>query len=331
MPLLCPRSTGAQALGGLSTFNFLNYSTDPAISALGGVNLSRLSRNAGPAVYNPSLLRPGHDQQLNAIFHDQYARTGIYDLFYVRDIPGLKTTFSSAIHYFDYGKTVETDAAGNELGIFRPHEWVIQVSAARAYGSRWHYGASLKYMQAAYGAYRSNGIATDVGIHYSDSAKGITASVLARNMGTQLRKFPGAEEEDLPLNVQAGLTYRLRGAPFSFSLSAQQLQRFNIVYHDNEPVTGGSSTPASALENAWRHFIIGTTLHLGESVDVHAGYNVLRRKELSPGPAGQGLSGFGMGVELFLGKWQVRYARSYYQPVSAINQFGIAMEMDEWF
>jgi hypothetical protein len=329
-----PSKNYSQALGGLSTFNFLSYPTDPSVAALGGVHLTQDTRNANPGFYNPSLIRPSHHHQLNAVVHDNYAGTGIYNLSFVQDFPSWKTTAGAAIHFFDYGKTVETDPSGNELGVFRPHEWYVQVSVARAYESRWHYGASLKYMMSSFGQFRSSGIAMDMGIHYRDTTHRLSISVLAKNMGQQLSSFPGAGQEDLPFDFQAGITHRLANAPFSFSLSAQKLHRFDIVYDDTAYNNANGFNPrerGSGIEKLWRHFVLGVTVHLGERVNLHAGYNVLRRKELSVGSAGNGLNGFGMGMDVFLGKWQVRYARSYYQPQSAINQFGIGMELDELF
>jgi hypothetical protein len=85
----------------------------------------------------------------------------------------------------------------------------MQLSASRSYLSKWKYGATVKFINSNYGQYRSNGIAVDVGVLYHDSAKLFSASVLAKNMGTQLKKYDGTDPDDLPFDLQVGLTKRL--------------------------------------------------------------------------------------------------------------------------
>lgn len=330
-----PLSALTQALGGNSVFNFLKYSTVPQLTAAGGVNLSQISDDAAFASYNPALIRPSMHTRMNAVFNDFYAGSRIYHLSFAYDVPLLKTSFLWSLNYFDYGKTTETDASGNEYGIFRPNDWVMQLSASRAYLDKWNYGASLKYIQSNYGPYRSSGIAIDFGIHYYDSSKLFSASAMARNIGTQLKSYPGAENEDLPFDLQVGITQRLAKAPLSFSLTAQRMHRFDIVYDDtvfnNENGYSNAEKGKFTFDKLFRHFVLGTTIYIGDRAEIAAGYNFLRRKELAIGRNGNGLHGFSMGAAVFLGKLEIRYARAYYQPGSAINQLGIGMKLNDYF
>jgi hypothetical protein len=66
-------------------------------------------------------------------------------------------------------------------------------------------------------------------------------------------------------------------------------------------------------------------------VEVTAGYNHLRRKELNIGAGGNGLNGFSLGAALILEKMQVRYARSHYQNGSGYNQFGLNVTLNKYF
>jgi hypothetical protein len=108
----------------------------------------------------------------------------------------------------------------------------MQVSASRSYLEKWNYGATIKFINSNYGQYRSNGVAMDIGVLYSDTAHLFYASVLAKNMGFQLKKYNGADPDDLPFDLQVGITKRLENAPFSFSVSAHHLHRFNMQYND---------------------------------------------------------------------------------------------------
>jgi len=51
---------------------------------------------------------------------------------------------------------------------------------------------------------------------YNDTVHLFSASVLARNMGFQLKKYDGATADDLPFDLELGITKRLVHAPFGF-------------------------------------------------------------------------------------------------------------------
>jgi hypothetical protein len=333
--LLFPVFAHSQTLGGNSVFNFLKYPSTTKLAALGGVNVSQSSRDAGLAFHNPALLRPSMHTEMNAVFNDLPAGIRVYHLSMAYYIPRFETSFSGGLNYFNYGKTLETDAAGNEYGWFHPNDWVVQVSAARSYLEKWNYGATLKYVQSNYGSYRSSGVAMDLGIHYHDSARSFSAAALARNIGTQLRSYPGGGREDFPFDLQIGITKKLGGAPFSFSLTAQRVHRFDILYNDTayNSANGIPNSPDGkfTMDKLFRHFIFSATVHAGDRMEFYAGFNFLRRKELNAGEAGNGMNGFSFGAAVYFGKLHLGYARSYYQRNLALNQFGIGMKLNEYF
>jgi hypothetical protein len=247
----------------------------------------------------------------------------------------LNTNFSWGLNYFGYGNISQTDASGNVLGKFRPTDWVMQVSASRSYLEKWNYGATLKFINSNYGPYRSNGIAMDVGVLYQDSLKLFSASLLAKNLGFQLKKYNGTEADDLPFDLQIGLTKRLKSAPLSFSITAQHLHQLNILYNDtvfnNENGFTNSSSKKFSFDKLLNHFVLATTIYLGDRVVAIVGYNFLRRHELNIGNGGNGLTGISLGAGVLLGKLQIRYARAYYQSSSAYNQLGLNMKLNEYF
>lgn len=325
----------AQTIGGNSVFNFLKLSNTPQLSALGGVNVSHISDDVGLAFNNPALLTSSMHSQINTVFNDFYGRINVYHLAFGYHHEKLKTNFLWGVNYFNYGNVQETDASGNILGRFRPTDWVMQVSASRSYLNRWTYGGSFKFINSSYGIYRSNGIAVNIGILYKDSLGSFTASVLAKNMGFQLKRYDGTTPDDLPFDLQAGISKKLVGSPFSFSLTAQRLHQFDIVYNDtlfnNSNGFNNSRDKKFSFDQIFRHLVLGSQISVGSYIEIYAGYNFLRRKELNFGNAGNGLNGFSIGAGALFGKLQVRYARAYYQSNTAYNQFGINMKLNQYF
>lgn len=321
-------------LGGNSVFNFLKLPNTPQLSALGGVNVSSLSNDIGLAVNNPALLKPAMHSQMNAAFNNFYDGIKAYGLSLGYNHQPLNTTFLWALNYLDYGTIPQTDAAGNMLGTFRPVDWSMQVSASRKYLEKWRYGMTLKFIHSGYGQYKSSGIAADVGVIYFDSLRSFSASVVAKNMGTQLKRYEGAGPDDLPFDLQAGLSKRFENSPFGFSVTLHHLHQFDIAYNDtlfNNANGFSNGSSGFSIDKIFRHIVLAGNIYLGDKVGVDLGYNYLRRKELAIGSSGNGLTGFSMGVSLLLNKLQIRYARSQYQNSTAYNQFGLNISLNQYF
>jgi hypothetical protein len=317
-----------QTLGGDAAFNFMKLSPAPQLSALGGVNGSVITKDVSMAYHNPALLRPEMHGQMAANFNLFYA--GIKNIHaqgaYYKS--SWKTSFGLGVNYFHYGATDQTDAAGNIMGSFRPYDYAVQISAGRKYLERWYYGATLKYIQSAYGIYRSNALALDVGINYFDTSSMLQVSFLARNMGSQISTY-GGEAEDMPFDLQLGITKRLVGTPFQFSVTAQRLHQFNLVYNDTlfNNSEGSGNANDGFLNNLFRHFVFATQVYAGDRLEFTVGYNVLRRAELSINNTNNGLTGVSFGVGVNLKKLQIRYARSQYQSSTGFNQFGLNVQL----
>lgn len=326
----------AQTLGGNSIYNFLKLSNTPQLTALGGINITNQTTDIGLAFNNPALLRPAMHTQTNLVFNSFYAGIKNYHFMTGCHAASLNTTFAAGINYFSYGSIPETDQAGNVLGTMRPADYVVQVSAARQYGERWHYGVTAKFIHSSYGIYRSSGVAMDLGVTYVDSANLWQASLVAKNMGAGLKQYMGTSNGDLPFDLEMGISKRLAHAPLQFSLTFFQLHQFNTRYNDtlfNSEMgfTQDSKEKKYIFDKFFRHVILAVQLFVGDKIEITAGYNYLRRKELNITNAGNGLNGFSMGVGVLFKKIQIRYARSYYQNNSSYNQFGLNLRLNDYF
>lgn len=323
----------AQTLGGSTVYNFLKLSNTPQLTGLGGINISQLSDDIGLSFNNPSLLRASMHTQANFVFNSFTAGIRNYHLLAGLHSEKLETTFSLGANYFTYGSIPETDAAGNILGTFKPADYVVQVSASRRYLEHWHYGVTLKFIHSGYGQYRSAGIAADVGVSYLDTANLLQVSFAAKNMGAQLTRYAGTTEGELPFDMQLGVSKRLAHAPLQFTLTLHHLQQFNILYNDTAFNSANELQNASdksfTFDKLFRHVVMAVQLYVGDKIEISAGYNYLRRKELNTGNTGNGLNGFSLGVGALFKKLQIRYARSYYQNNAAYNQFGLSLKMSD--
>jgi len=319
----------SQTLGGSSAYNFLKLPSTPILTAAGGVNTSYKTNEVGLTANNPALLDAQLHSQLNLSFNNFLSGIKTYSLTGAYQYDKYNTSFGGHIYFVDYGSLPYTDAAGNVNGNFHPVDFVVQLSAARKYLDKWNYGASLKFINSDYKLYKSSALAFDLGVLYSDSSNNLFASVLAKNMGFQIKTYAG-EAEDLPFDFQIGVTKRLEKAPLGFSITAQHLQHFNILYNDTEfNDQNNFSSGNNFFNKLLNHFVVASHIYVGNNLEATFGYNHLRRQELKIDASGNGLNGFSMGLRAKFSKLQVLYARSHYQRNVSFNQLGLTLTLRE--
>ncbi|MFN2457544.1 MAG: type IX secretion system protein PorQ [Chitinophagaceae bacterium] len=319
----------AQTIGGNATYHFLKLPGAPLLSASGGVNISYQAKDAALAANNPALLNEDYHSQLALNFNNFFSGIKAYQLAGAYYHQKINTIFGSSIFFIDYGNIPQTDAAGNINGSFRPTDYVMQLSAAKRYLQKWSYGATVKFIQSNYQQYNSSAMAMDVAVLYTDSANNITGSVAAKNMGFQIKTYSASE--DLPFDLQIGVTKKLNKAPFAFSFTAQQMHRFNISYNDTSFNNENNLASGSPFFNKLMlHFVFATHVFIGSNLEVTAGYNYLRRAELNLGSSGNGLNGFSAGLRAKFKKLQFQYARAYFQRNTAYNQFGLSILLNQF-
>jgi len=319
----------AQTLGGSAAYNFLSLSGSTQASAAGGQNVSYSLGDVGFATQNPALWQPQFNGQLALHFTDVTAGIKALHLSSALHHQKQNTTFGGHVFFIHYGSLQQTDAAGNVSGTFQAYDYVVQLAAAKQYLERWQYGGALKWIQSIYGAYNSSALAVDFGLLYKDSLNGLQLGLVAKNMGVQVKAF-AHDREELPFDLQVGITKKLSKAPLAFSLTLHHLHRFSILYDDSTFNRQNNFTTSHSFFNkVFNHFVLATHVSMGQHLEATIGYNVLRRTELSVGTAGNGLSGFSAGLTARFQKLQFHYARSTYQKGIGNNQLGVTVNLQQ--
>ncbi|MGG6495838.1 UNVERIFIED_CONTAM: DUF3308 domain-containing protein, partial [Bacteroidetes bacterium 56_B9] len=77
-----------------------------------------------------------------------------------------------------------------------------------------------------YDKYSSFAIGVDLGLNYYHQESDFSASLVARNLGGQLKAFEERHEK-LPVDVQLGFSKRLSHAPFRLSLTLHDLTHWS--------------------------------------------------------------------------------------------------------
>ncbi len=312
-----------QTLGGNAVFNFLSQPNSAQIAALGGVNISGINNDVSMSFNNPALLRKAMDKQVHVSFNNFLAGINSYTANTAYYLQHANVNIGAGIQYLNYGTLVQTDASGNILGNFKPNDYMLQIMAAKQYKERFWLGATVKFIQSNYAQFKSSAFAFDFGLSYFDSANGLQSSLVVKNMGAQLQSYTeNGQKEELPFDIQAGISKRLLKAPFQFSLTAHNLHQLNIYYNDSIFNSAEGDVRNLGIQKITAHLILSTQIYLSNHIELSLGYNFLRRQDLQVFGVTNGLNGFSFGAAFLLNQLQIRYASGFYQR-NLFNQFSL--------
>jgi hypothetical protein len=322
---LCISTSGfSQTLGGNAVFNFIAQPNSAQLAALGGVNVSSISNDVGMIFHAPSLLRKEMDQQVNTSANSFIAGISQYSLTCAKYFSNAKLNIGAGIQYFNYGNINQTDIYGNSLGTLKPNDYVIQIIASKNYKDHFRIGTTVKFIHSNYGQYRSAAVAADLGLTYYNDATQLQSTLVIKNMGSQLNSYSNdGIKEELPFDIQFGISKKLINAPLQFSLTAHHLQQLNIYYNDTlYNLSEGIITSKGLAQKIFTHLVLATQCYLTDRLELTAGINLMRRQELNNYGVSNGLNGFTFGAGVFLKKLHVRYATGFYQR-NLFHQFSL--------
>ncbi|OWY20139.1 hypothetical protein C7N43_23205 [Sphingobacteriales bacterium UPWRP_1] len=331
---MLPAGLIAQVTGGQYTYAFLNLPASARLNALGGCQIALADNDVSLGTQNPALYNPEMHQQAQ-FNHDIYL-AGIQHGYaaYARHFDSLATTFAAGIQYVSYGKFTQTDETGTETGQFSGGEYAITLGAGRKYKNL-SYGVNLKFIGSHLESYNSFGMAVDAGAQYHNPEKQFSAGVVLKNIGTQLSTYNGTRE-NLPFDLQIGISQRLKYLPFRLSIIAHHLYTWNIRYNDpalqqDQIIDTGQDTKEKKYiaDKLFRHLVFNGELYLGKALRVNFGYNHLRRQELGIA-AKRTLSGFSFGAGITIKRFSVSYAKAIYHAAGGNNHIGLSINLQEW-
>jgi hypothetical protein len=324
--------------GGTSTYQFLSTPVSARQVSMGGNLFSKYDNDIQLSIYNPALLTSEIDNQLMLNFTDHFSDIKQGSFAYAKNIKKVGN-FQTGIQYIDYGSFKETDASGNELGEFTANDLVFTLGWGRRLDSTLSIGSNLKFINSSYQDYHSTAIAADVAATYINTKKRLSLTLIARNMGTQIKSYNNVKE-DLPFEMLLGFSQKLKNAPFTYSLIWQNLEKWDLTYTDpNDPTNERDaitneikqkSKTEKFTDKTLRHLIFGLEFQPFKAFAFRISYNYKHRKEVSV-PSDPGMSGFAWGFGIRVSKFQISYARDIYHPAGAPNYFTIATNLNSFF
>lgn len=294
-----------------TTMGALTLPTSALVTALGGENISTTDPMPGMGLHNPALLANVEDRTLALQFMNYNDGANWMGADFAKAF-GERHTGAAYAHYIGYGSMAETDAQGNTIGSFSPKDMIFGVGYSYLLSDNWAGGANFKMAHSAIAEFTSFAIAVDLGLNYLNPEKALSASVVMRNIGAQVKKFDNTTER-VPFNLQAGFSKGLEHLPVEFNVTLVDLTRWkkNDFYHPEE-----ESLKFTRL--ALNHVVFGVNVHPTDYLYVAAGYNFRRAYELKAAGSSH-MAGLSVGGGLNLRKFKIGLTwAKYHQSSSSI-------------
>lgn len=315
-------------VGGESVFTFLNLPSSARQMSLGGAALT-IENDVDMPMWNPAMIDSTLNKQMSVNYTSYLAGISLGSVSYVSSINDKFGMFHGGIQYFDYGTFTRADEFGNITGEFKAFDLAISFGYAYAIkNTDFTVGANVKFVNSLIDTYSSVGIAADFSVLYKSKNKRNMASLVVRNVGTQLTAYDSTKEK-IPFQVSLGGSTQLEHVPLKLYFTLDNLQQWDLSVPNpsNETIDiegNVSQEDISALNNASRHAVFGAELFPERKFTFRVGYNYRRAKELSMVNT-RTFGGLSYGFGLKLKTLQFNYALTRFHPESNASTFSLVV------
>jgi len=330
--------SGFSQIGGNGVYDFLNLTNSARIAALGGTNISIYDDDLNFARENPALLNDSMNNRLVLNYVNYFAGVNYGYAGYAQEFKKFGTV-SVGIQYINYGNFIAADETGTITGDFGASDYALNIIWAKDIYKNVRAGIDLKPVYSHLETYNSFGIAADIGITYYKSETNFAASLVFKNIGTQIKPYYKGHYEPVSFDIQAGISKKLEHAPFRVNVTAHHLYKWNLRYDvpedvtqisfAQEPDTAKGEVLYNILDNAARHLIVGIELIPLKSFYASIGYNHQRHQEMKLIDK-SGFTGFSWGFGIKLKKMGFSFGRASYHLAGGSNHFSVYFDISKF-
>ena len=265
-----------------TAYNFLSVPVSSHVYGLGGHNISLIDDDVNLVEQNPALLGAEFDHQVGLNYMRYIGDTNFAGVRYGQGV-SRHGSFAAGIQYFGYGKIEGASVDGVSTGTFGASDIAFNLTYSHDVTKHLRGGITLKYLYSKYEDYTAGAVAADLGLSYYDPAHEFSASLVAKNLGGQVKKFNNYKD-NLPWDIQVGVSKMLGKAPLRLHITAYELARWKSPYYKIEDI----NNPNSALvkeesfgSNLLRHLVLAVDVLPTNNIYLGIGYNYRMRTDMA--------------------------------------------------
>lgn len=241
-----------------TVFNFLRIPVSAHGAALGGENITLVEDDPSLAQSNPALLSSVTHRTAQFGYMNYMSGTSMFTANYTHVLND-KATVGGAVQYLNYGSMDEMDYNGQQLGTFTPSDLAIEGIMSYTLAENLVGGIGVKFIYSKIGNYSSTAAAIDLGLNYYDPDLDFSAGITVKKLGGQLSAYDD-EFEDLPTDVQVGVSQRIHNTPFRVHATFCDLNHWGYAF--------------------FRHLNLGADIIILPQFYVAVGYNIKRAHDM---------------------------------------------------
>ena len=267
---------------GTTAYNFLSVPSSSHVYGLGGHNLTIIDDDINLIEQNPALLGPEYDHQVGLNYMRYIGETNFAGLRYGQGVSE-HGAVAVGIQYFGYGNIQGADVNGALTGKFSASDMAFSVTYSHDISEKFRGGITVKYLYSKYEDYTAGAVAADLGLNFYDPDHEFSASLVAKNLGGQVKKFNDFKD-NLPWDIQVGFSKMLGMAPIRLHVTAYELARWSSPYYKIQDVNNPNSDlikKESFGSNLLRHLVFGVDILPSNNIYLGLGYNYRTRTDMA--------------------------------------------------
>lgn len=321
-------------IGGQTAFDFMRLNASARVAGLGGENVSSSDWDPYMFLTNPANIDSLQYKKVSVNYLPFNAGITKGDIAYVIPFKSFKG-IGLGVQYINYGTFDQTDASGNDLGVFSAREYALVGGIAHQQGNI-SIGVNMKFSGSHIGAYSAFALMGDIGTHFRHPDKDFQAGLVFKNVGVVLKRHAEGQSLSTPLDIQLGWSYKLEHMPLRFSMTAHSIQRWDVQYLDpsREFILDDEGEEVarekSFGQKLFRHFVFGGEFMLMDGFHLRGGYNFLRRQELKVDER-RGMTGFSFGAMIRFNWLEFNFTRAMYHISGGTNVISLTMNTGKLF
>lgn len=274
----------AMADGGTSTtaYDFLSVPVSSHVYGLGGHNITIIDDDVNLVEQNPALLGAEFDHQVGLNYMRYIGETNFAGVRYGQGV-SKHGSIAAGIQYFGYGDIEGASIDGVQTGKFTASDMAFSLTYSHDVTKHLRGGITFKYLYSKYEDYTAGAVAADIGLSFYDPAHEFSASLVAKNLGGQVKKF-NEYKDKLPWDIQVGVSKMLGRAPIRLHITAYELARWSSPYYKIEDVNNPNSgliEKESFGINLLRHLVFGVDVLPTNNIYLGLGYNYRMRTDMA--------------------------------------------------
>lgn len=319
--------------GGESSYSVLTLAQSAKTRALGVDFVSSFTDDVSMVITNPATLSSLNHKTFSLTYAYLFSGINQAALAASRTVDKLGS-FAIGFQYLNYGNFDMTEENGDIVGKFSAADYVFTFSWSRMLDSNVYIGANIKPVFSKYESYSSSAIALDLSVGFQSKDRTWSASLMARNMGTQIMKFAN-EDASLPFDLAFAASKKLNHAPFVLYLELNNLHRWNI--REDDPLNPRDKTDLNGnvekenevsgfLDNMFRHVQFGVEFVPSKYFYLAAGYSWKQNREMQVSDAFS-LAGLSYGFGLNYRQFRLAYSRCEYHKYGSPNYVSLLIKL----